>query len=315
MTKFRTNLPQLGERLFVSDGGIETSLIYHQGLELPLFASFVLLKTAEGRAALRRYFADYTAIARRGGHGFILESPTWRASRDWGPKLGYSIDDLADANRQAIALLAEIATESGNAAIPMVISGCIGPRGDGYDPGKIMEAAEAEDYHAWQVDIFKQTAADMVSAITMTNMPEAIGLARAARKARMPAVISFTVETDGNLPTGQGLADAIAETDAATGASPAYYMINCAHPTHFENRLKPGESWTKRIRGIRANASRCSHAELDKATELDAGNPAELGRQYRSLRQKLPHLTVLGGCCGTDHRHIGAIAEDCKLAA
>jgi S-methylmethionine-dependent homocysteine/selenocysteine methylase len=230
-------------------------------------------------------------------------------------RLGYSEDELAEANRQAIALMAEIAAEPDNAAVPMVISGCIGPRGDGYDPGKIMKVAEAEDYHAWQVEIFKQTAADMVSAITMTNVPEAIGLALAARKAQMPAAISFTVETDGNLPTGQGLADAIAEVDAATGASPAYFMINCAHPTHFEERLKPGEGWTKRIRGIRANASRCSHAELDKATELDPGNPAELGRQYRSLRQKLPHLTVLGGCCGTDHRHIGEIAEGCRLAA
>ncbi len=315
MTKYRNSLPQLGQRIFVSDGGIETTLIYLQGQELPLFASFVLLKTAEGRNALRRYFGDYTDLARQHGYGFIFESPTWRASRDWGTKLGYSDDELAETNRQAIALMAEIAAEPGNATVPMVISGCIGPRGDGYDPGKIMKVAEAKDYHAWQVEIFKQTPADMVSALTMTNVPEAIGLALAARQARMPAAISFTVETDGNLPTGQGLADAIAEVDAATGASPAYFMINCAHPTHFENRLKPGEGWTKRIRGIRANASRCSHAELDKATELDPGNPAELGRQYRSLRQKLPHLTVLGGCCGTDHRHIGEIAEGCRLAA
>jgi len=193
----------------------------------------------------------------------------------------------------------------------MVISGCVGPRGDGYDPAHVMSAEEAERYHAEQIRVFAATAADVVTAITMTNVPEAIGVTRAARAAGMPVVISFTVETDGRLPTGDSLKDAIERVDAATGEGPAYYMINCAHPTHFEGALAGGEPWARRLRGLRANASTKSHAELDEAEELDDGNPAELGAQYRALRDRLPHLVVLGGCCGTDHRHIGAIASAC----
>jgi S-methylmethionine-dependent homocysteine/selenocysteine methylase len=193
----------------------------------------------------------------------------------------------------------------------MVISGCVGPRGDGYDPAHVMSAAEAERYHAQQIRIFAATAADMVTAITMTNIPEATGVTRAAQAAGMPVVISFTVETDGRLPTGDSLKDAIERVDAATGQGPAYYMINCAHPTHCEDALAAGEAWARRVRGLRANASSKSHAELDQAEELDDGDPAELGSQYRALRDRLPHLVVLGGCCGTDQRHIGAIVSAC----
>lgn len=132
---------------------------------------------------------------------------------------------------------------------------------------------------------------------------------RAARAAGMPVVISFTLETDGHLPSGQSLAEAIRETDAATDGAPAYYMINCAHPSHFRDRLAEGSDWRSRIRGLRANASRLSHAELDEATELDEGNPDELGADYRELRLLLPELAVFGGCCGTDHRHVEAIAR------
>jgi S-methylmethionine-dependent homocysteine/selenocysteine methylase len=311
MAKYRAHLPQLSDRLFLTDGGIETSLIYLDGFELPMFAAFDLFKNAAGRKGLRDYFARYAAIAKAHGLGFVLESPTWRANPDWAGKLGYSVADLTRINRDAIALMVELRGEFETARSPMVISGCFGPRGDGYDPGRKMSANEAEDYHAFQAETFAASDADMVTAITMNYVEEAIGIARAAAAAGIPSAISFTVETDGRLPTGQSLESAIAAVDEATGSAPAYYMINCAHPTHFESALRAGASWTGRVRGLRANASTRSHAELDQATELDAGNPVELGKQYSMLRGKLGKLNVLGGCCGTDHRHIEQIALTC----
>jgi len=315
MSKSKARLPQLDGGLFLTDGGIETDLIFNDGLELPYFAAFDLLKTEAGTAALRAYFVRYAGIARANGVGFILESPTWRASSDWGQKLGYAPAALADANAKAIRLMQELRDEFQSARTPVVVSGCVGPRGDGYDPGTVMSPAEAQAYHAQQIGVFARSDADMVTAITMTNANEAVGVTRAAQAAGLPAAISFTLETDGRLPTGQGLAEAIAEVDAATGSAPAYYMINCAHPTHFEATLEAGGAWVKRIRGIRANASRRSHAELNEAPDLDEGNPAELGAEYRALRARHPHINVLGGCCGTDQRHVGAICGACTAAA
>ncbi len=314
MTKYRQSLPQLSNRLFLTDAGIETTIIYHDGIDLPYFAVFDLLKTEKGIQVLREYYSRHAAIARANGMGFILESPTWRANADWGAKLGYSPSALVDINRKSIAFLETIREEFETAQSPMPISGCIGPRGDGYDPGRIMSEDEAENYHSGQAQVFAATAADMVTAITMTNINEAAGVARAAKAAGMPVAISFTVETDGNLPSGELLREAIETVDGKTGSAPAYYMVNCAHPTHFETTLVKAD-WTNRIRGIRCNASRCSHAELDKATELDAGNPVELGQQYRAIRDRHSHINVLGGCCGTDHRHVEQIALACCKAA
>jgi S-methylmethionine-dependent homocysteine/selenocysteine methylase len=311
MTKYRIHLPQLDGRLFLTDGGIETTLIFHDGFELPHFAAFHLLREARGRAALRDYYARYAAIARREGVGFILESPTWRASADWGERLGYTDAALAAANSGSIALMEDLRRQFETPRSPMVVSGCVGPRGDGYDPGSVMSPTEAEDYHGRQVRSFDEAGADMVTAITMTNANEAIGIARAARKSDLPVAISFTVETDGRLPTGQALKEAIAEVDAATGNAPAYYMINCAHPSHFADALGGG-AWVERVRGLRANASKRSHRELNEAPDLDDGDPVELGGQYRDLRGRFGHVNVLGGCCGTDHRHIDEIAKACR---
>jgi S-methylmethionine-dependent homocysteine/selenocysteine methylase len=269
------------------------------------------LREARGRAALRDYYARYAAIARREGVGFILESPTWRASADWGERLGYTDAALAAANSGSIALMEDLRRQFETPRSPMVVSGCVGPRGDGYDPGSVMSPTEAEDYHGRQVRSFDEAGADMVTAITMTNANEAIGIARAARKSDLPVAISFTVETDGRLPTGQALKEAIAEVDAATGNAPAYYMINCAHPSHFADALGGG-AWVERVRGLRANASKRSHRELNEAPDLDDGDPVELGGQYGDLRGRFGHVNVLGGCCGTDHRHIDEIAKACR---
>jgi homocysteine S-methyltransferase len=309
--KYRHSLPQRSGALFLTDGGIETTLIFQNGLDLPHFAAFHLLRDAKGRDALLRYYERYIAIAKVERMGFILESPTWRASADWGGKLGYSAADIVAANQASLQLMHDLRARHETATSPMVVSGCIGPRGDGYDPGQAMTPQAAEDYHRLQIAAFAAARADMVSAITMTNANEAIGITRSAMKTDMPVVISFTVETDGRLPTGQSLVDAICEVDVVTGEGPAYYMINCAHPTHFQAVLG-NEPWTQRLGGLRANASRRSHQELNDSPDLDAGNPVELGAEYRDLVRRHPQINVLGGCCGTDHRHIECIALACQ---
>lgn len=310
----RTALPQLQSSDFLTDGGIETSLIFLDGLDLPHFAAFTLLSDSNGRRKLKEYFIPYLEYAAEKGVGFVLESPTWRASPDWGDLLGYDRAALADANRAAIDLMGELRREySGDA--PIVVSGCIGPRGDGYNPAFLMSAAEAEDYHAWQIGVFADTEADMVTAITMAYPNEAIGIARASKAAGIPSAISLTTETDGKLPTGETISEALNAIDRATGSAPAYFMINCAHPEHFENSLEREADWAGRIRGIRANASTKSHAELDEATELDAGDPETLAQGYKRIDGKLPALSVFGGCCGTDHRHIRAIFEATRANA
>ena len=305
--RYRHALPQLRDAPFLADGGIETTLIFHDGLDLPYFAAYDLLAREGGEEALRRYFEPYARLAAVRGVGIVLETATWRASSDWAERLGHSPAQLADLNRRAVEILEDVRAAHETQAVPIVISGCIGPRGDGYVVGDAMTAEEAEAYHAIQIGTFAETAADLVTALTMTYADEALGIVRAARAAEMPVVISFTVETDGRLPSGQALREAIEEVDARTDAYPAYFMINCAHPSHFDAVLEAGGGWTDRIRGLRANASRLSHAELDEAEELDPGNPEELALEYVALRDNLARLTVLGGCCGTDHRHVEAL--------
>ena len=312
MAKYRPALPQLRDHFFLTDGGIETTLIFLEGLELPHFAAFDLFKTSQGENALRKYFRTYAALAQKHHAGLVLETATWRASADWGDKLGYTAAALAQANRKSVALLEEIRQEFETPATPIVISGCIGPRGDGYVPTDLMSVQQAEEYHRVQVETFATTAVDLVTAITMNYTEEAIGLARAARRVGLPVVISLTLETDGKLPTGDALGDAILRVDEATGGYPAYFMINCAHPTHFSGVIDGTEPWSRRIRGLRANASTMSHAELNDAPALDAGDPEALGQQYAELkRQQLKHFNVFGGCCGTDDRHVEQMARAC----
>jgi S-methylmethionine-dependent homocysteine/selenocysteine methylase len=314
-TPARTHLPQLDHPVFLTDGGIETTLIFHDGFELPDFAAFTLLDTANGTRALNSYFAPYAEIAVRERVGVVLETATWRANTEWGARLGYDPQRLAEINVTAVSMLAALRDRYETTDTPVVISGCVGPRGDGYRPEVSMSPEEAEDYHRPQAQAFAVSHADLVTAITMTYSGEAIGVTRAATAAGMPVVISFTVETDGRLPSGETLREAIEATDAATGSGPTYYMINCAHPSHFDSVLASGGAWVGRIRGLRANASTLSHAELDEAEELDGGDPVDLGRRYRELRDAHPQLTVVGGCCGTNHEHIDAIAGACRAGA
>jgi homocysteine S-methyltransferase len=310
--KYRHALPQLQGGWFLSDGGLETTLVFHDGIDLPYFAACDMLREPSGIQHLKAYFERYIEQAKTRGAGFILESATWRAHPDFAVKLGYSPARLADLNRLAIDMLVELREVHEIERMPMVISGCIGPRGDGYFPDQRMSAEAAEAYHAVQIETFAATEADMVSAMTLNYPQEAIGIARAAKRANIPSVISFTVETDGRLPSGERLQETIETVDEATEAAPAYYMINCAHPTHFRDALADGGAWRERIHAVRANASCKSHEELDNSEELDVGDPEELALQYREMLGVMKHINVLGGCCGTDHRHIGAIAKACE---
>ena len=312
MAKYRQSLPQgLGD-LFLTDGGIETTLIFHYGLDLPLFSAFHLFASRDGEEALERYFCTYAGLARKHGLGLILETATWRASSSWGEQLGYSVDHLVDINRRSVSMLEKVRAEYEAPQTPIVISGCLGPRGDGYIPGERMTTQQAEQYHAAQIGTLAGTSVDALSALTMNYVEEALGITRAAKTCAVPVVISFTVEADGRLPTGQALGDAINQVDHETSSYPLYYMVNCAHTSHFEHVLADGDPWCDRIRGLRANASSKSHGELNEAPELDAGDPVTLGRDYARLKSgKLRHLSVVGGCCGTDDRHVEHMALAC----
>jgi homocysteine S-methyltransferase len=307
----RERLPRVGSgRLFIGDGGLETTMIYDEGIELPCFAAFLLLEQPDAVDALRRYYDGYLEIAHRHGLGFTLDTPTWRANSDWGAKLGYSEAQLADVNRAAVQLGLRIRAESERPGTPIAVCGTLGPRGDGYHPSTQMTPEQAERYHAAQIGTLSETDADMVSAYTLTYADEAVGIVRAAVAAEIPVSISFTVETDGRLASGQPIDEVIEQVDAATGRAAQYFMINCAHPTHFADAVRRGGPWLARLCGVRANASRKSHAELDESDELDAGDPVELAAAYRMLKPDLPDVRLLGGCCGTDTRHVAQICQD-----
>ncbi len=299
-------LPQLGGSLFVTDGGIETDLIFNRGVDLPEFASFVLHENPLGEAVLRDYFADYFRIAAETRLGLVLETATWRASRDWGLRLGYDEARLRWVNQRAAEFMLELRAAAADSTV--VVSGCVGPRGDAYHDLGPASADEALAYHRPQVEVLAGSGVDLLTALTLTNVAEAIGFVRAASECSIPGVVSFTVETDGRLPSGMSLAEAIETVDAETGSAAAYFMINCAHSDHFSPVLLGSAGGLGRIRGIRANASRQSHAELDDSTELDDGDPAEFGDQLAALHAANRQINVLGGCCGSDARHIAAIA-------
>ncbi|WP_298837316.1 homocysteine S-methyltransferase family protein [uncultured Roseobacter sp.] len=302
-------------RFYLSDGGLETYMIFDKGHDLPCFSAAVLLDTAAGRQDLTDYFEKYIGIARNSGRGFILDAPTWRAGVAWAGPLGQTVSETLAANERAVAFVGAVRARHETMSLPILVNGLVGPAGDAYAPDTILSADEAYDIHAPQTAALGRAGADMISAMTLTHADEATGIARAAKECDIPVVIAFTLETDGRLPSGQRLSDAIAQVDAATGAAPLYYMINCAHPDHFSEVLAGSDSWRHRIGGIRSNASRMSHAELDGAEVLDNGDPAELGRLSGNLLDLLPSVKVLGGCCGTDHRHVGCIAAQERALA
>jgi len=309
MPKYRSDLPQQTMSTFMTDGGLETDLYFNKGIELPEFAAFDLLKNEEGRIVLNKYYVDYLNVSKLKCSGFILEAPTYRANPDWALKIGYTLDSLDAMNRSAVHEMEKIRSEYENENFKIAISVCIGPRYDGYAPNEKMSKEMAEEYHSVQIKTVSDTKADLVSALTMNYNEEAIGIVNAAKKNKIPVVISYTVETDGKLPSGESLEEAITSLDKMTDNYASYFMINCAHPDHFSNVLDPESNWTKRIKGIRANASCKSHSELDESETLDVGDKQELARGYKHLKTLLPNLSIIGGCCGTDHTHMEEICD------
>lgn len=291
-------------RPWPADAGLETAMIYLEGIDLPHFAAFTLVDSETGRNALTRWFEGFIALARAGGTGFVLDTPTWRANMGWAAAMGLDEAGIRAANARGVAFARGLRDRHETAALPIIVNGAVGPLGDGYRVDQALSAEEAQQLHTPQMQALAGAGADMATAVTMNYVAEALGAARAAASAGLPHVISFTVETDGNLPSGQPLHAAIAEVEAATAASPLFYMVNCAHPTHFAAGLDG--PMRARIGGIRANASRLSHAELDVATALDDGDPAEFGALYAAFAPRLPGLRLIGGCCGSDHRHVQA---------
>ena len=307
-SKSQSLLREIGDQVLLTDGGLETVMVFLEGMDLPQFASFSLLDSDEGRAALTKYYTAFLDEAAAQRAGFILDSVTWRASAGWGQVMGLEADRIDAVNREAVAFV-----QAMRAARPkrqrILISGVIGPHGDAYAPEQVLSAAAAQEYHRRQVEVLAASGVDMISAMTISSHGEAIGIAKAAQAVGQPVALSFTVETDGRLISGMTLEDAIHRTDDATDGAPIWYGINCAHPDHFRHVLTG--DWVGRIGSVRANASRRSHAELDEAAELDDGNVAELARDYHQLLHLLPGLHVLGGCCGTDLRHVAAIGRSC----
>jgi homocysteine S-methyltransferase len=306
-------LPHESDKIYYIDGGLETTLVFLDGMELPAFASFPLVDSEVGRERLRVWYRDYLDIAAQHDVGFILEAPLWRAHADWGPILGYDSEGLDRVNREALAFTRALATES--SANDVIVGANIGPRGDGYVVTDAMSAAEATRYHRPQMRSLAAGCCELVSALTITYAEEAMGIAQAGADFGLPVVISFTLETDGKLPSGETLGDAIERVDAAVPGAVAYYMVNCVHPIHFEKAIESGAPWLSRLRGLRANASTRSHAELDASTELDRGDPDDLATRYAGILARLPEMNVLGGCCGTDREHMAAITSATQRSA
>jgi len=302
-------LDHLERTTLLADGGLETSLIFGRGIDLPLFAAFPLIESEDGIAELRRYFEPFLTLAAERGLGYILEAPTWRASRKWADELGIAPDRLARINHQSIRFLEGLREEFRGRVDPILISGCIGPRDDGHHPDRLISAEYAQTYHSDQAAVFAESGVDLISAMTITGVGEAVGIVKAVRDLGLPVVISFTLETDGNLPTGEPLGEAISRTDELTDGGPTFYMVNCAHPTHVGPAVAGSGGWRERVRGLRCNASRLSHDELDQAEELNSGDPVDFGIQHRRLRTSLPNVRVLGGCCGTDRSHVAQLRD------
>jgi len=296
-------------RPYLTDGGMETWLFFQQGFTAPEFAAITLVENADAAQALQRYFEEFLAMAQAADTGFVLDTNTWRGAECWAEALGLTGAQLLRLNEKAVDFAARLKDRWAERVPDIVLNGVIGPVGDGYAPGKTPTIEDSRALHRSQIEVLQRSGVEMLSAMTITNVAEAIGIALEARDVGLPLTISFTVETDGRLPSGDLLGEAIEAVDAASGGYPLWYMINCAHPDHFRDAITAGEAWIDRIGGLRANASRLSHAELDNADALDDGNPEEFGALHAELATHLPNLRVVGGCCGTDHRHVQCVSR------
>jgi homocysteine S-methyltransferase len=307
MSTNHSSLPQLEAGPFLTDAGCETDIIFNRGVEIREFAAHTLLEDDHGREVLAEYYRGFLSLAADVGAGMVLDAPTWKAHPHWAADLGVEPGALAQANQDAVAFSRSLRQEYRGADHPIVVNGLVGPRGDAYSPDRRVAADEAQRYHVTQIGWLAEAGTDLVTALTFTSSDEAVGAVRAAGEVGIPVVVSFTVETDGRLPSGESLRDAIDAVDRETDGATAYFMVNCAHPDHVVDVIDDSPAF-RRVRGLRCNASRLSHAELDEAEVLDDGDPEEFAEGYATLADRLPSLTVYGGCCGSDLRHVTAVA-------
>jgi S-methylmethionine-dependent homocysteine/selenocysteine methylase len=300
-------------RFYLTEGGTETELMYKHGFDLPHFAMFPLLDNPNALSKMKDMFRSYLDVAAKHKFCALMGGLDYRASPDWGELLGYSPASLSDANLQSIEFLREIASEYSSQIPQILIQGLIGPRGDAYERNETITENEAEDYHSVQLETLKKANVDSALAITFNNIPESVGVARAAAGIGVPLGISLTLDSNSKLHSGPSLAEAITTIDEETGESPAYYLINCSHPLEFEPAIEPG-AWIQRVRGVRPNASKMEKMALCKLGHLEDGDPVELGLLCGDLARRYPHMDIWGGCCGTWDNHLHEIAKNVKAA-
>jgi len=309
MTDHRSFPPQQKGRFYLTEGGTETELLYRYGFELPQFAVFPLLDNPRAVSKMREMFRSYLEVAARHEMCALMGGLDYRASPDWGELLGYSPQGLAEANLRSIEFLRDIAGEYVSDIPDILIEGLIGPRGDAYERGASITESEAEDYHSVQLETLKKANVDLALAITFNNIPEAIGVARAAGRIGVPLAISLFLDSTSKLSSGASLAEAITAIDKETAQTPEFYLVNCSHPVEYEPAMEAGD-WIHRVRGVRPNASRMEKMALCQIGHLEEGDPVELGELCGDLARRHPHMDIWGGCCGTWDRHLDEIARN-----
>lgn len=300
--------PRLEGKFYLTEGGTETEILYKWGFELPEFAMFPLLDNPKADQVIRDIYRRYFDAAEKHQTGLLILGHDYRASPDWGAKLGYTTEGLADMQRRTIEFLDDVRREYVGRVSDVYIAGCIGPRGDAYGTGGDISEEEAEEYHSVQLTTLKSTQADMAIAVTFNNVPEAVGVIRAAHRIGIPIGVSLTLTTEGVLRSGPTLREAIEVIEEKTNGSAAWYGTNCSHPLEFASALADEGPWLERLRYIRPNAVKMEKVALCKLGHLEDGDPVELGEQMGEVASKFPSADILGGCCGTDERHLGEIA-------
>lgn len=302
--------PRLDGRFYLTEGGAETEIMYKWGFELPEFAMFTLLDNPEADEVIRNMYRRYFDVAAAHDTGILAMGHDYRASPDWAQKLGYSAADLTRFQHRTMQFLDDVRAEYADRVSDAYITACIGPRGDAYGTGGDISASEAEDYHAVQLGNLEGTAADMAVAATFNNIPESIGVIRAANRMGIPIGVSLTLTPEGRLRSGPTLREAVETIDEVTGGAAEWFGTNCAHPLEFEPALDDAGPWLDRLRYVRPNAAKMDKLALCELGHLEDGDPVELGEQMGEVARRFPRADILGGCCGTDERHLSEIASN-----
>lgn len=314
MTLQSTTFPREDGILYLTEGGTETEVIYRHGHELRDFAMFELMNKPEAVRDMENMYRRYLDKAAQYGFSALMSGFDYRASPDWGAKLGYSAEGLREMQHKCIDFLRGVSRAYEDQIERIAIAGCIGPKGDAYSLNRDITAEEAEDYHATQCETLRDCGVDLIWAATINNIPEAVGISRAAARVGLPVNMSFTLDSSHKLKSGPSLKEAIEATDTEAGAArPDSYGINCSHPLEFEPALEPGD-WARRLRSLRPNAAKMDKVSLCKLGHIEEGDPEELGQMMGDLAKRYPDIDIWGGCCGTWDKHFDRIAHYVRQA-